>query len=254
MSLESSPRGEVDRRNRREAGVMKAVFLLITAIFLFSGGLVGTLSYQGKFNRDYIGSLMGHEGAVEDPSDAETDVEALHDQMQTEPIPAQMPMIALPSPFSSQETRELFDDLGSMREEVRSRLKRVEREEGDLDLVRSEMNRRWDDLTRREEELEEKIKSIDAERHALEARSVVLEEAELRNLKQLGGDIEKMKAPAAAALLMEKTPERVALILSFIKSRESGKILAEMPPEFSNEVTEKALGILRPEDLKKKEN
>ncbi len=244
----------MSRTNRERGGLMKLVFLLVGAVVLFTAGLAGTLSFRGKLNQETIGTLLGHPPPAEPAPESELD--ALHarlaesDGEETAADPM-LPRIALPSPFSSMETKTLFKELMTVRANVRARLESVQQEERDLGLVRAELSRRFDDLTRREEELEERMKSFAAERQALESRSVVLKEAELANLKQLAGDIEKMKAPSAAALLMEKPPERVALILSFVKSRESGKILAEMPPEFADEVTDKALGILRPGDLEK---
>lgn len=240
--------------NHERGGLMKVVFLFVGAVVLFTAGLAGTLSFSGKLNQETLGSLLGHPPPVVEP---EVPIDELHERLanggelaKDKTIPS-LPPIALPSPFSSMETKTLFKELTTVRAEVRARLESVTQEERDLELIRAELSRRFDDLTRREEELEEQMKSFAAERHAMSARSVVLKEAELANLKQLAGDIEKMKAPAAAALLMEKSPERVALILSFVKSRESGKILAEMPPEFAHDVTEKAIGILRPGDLNK---
>jgi len=241
------------RSQRERGGLSKVLLLGAGAVFLFAAGLAGTLSFRGKLNADTFGSLLGHPKA---PVAEDVELDDLHarlaegDAETAVPTPT-LPQIALPSPFSSLETKTLFKELMTVRAEVRARLESVQQEERDLELIRAELSRRFDDLTRREEELEEQMKSFAAERQALADRSIVLKEAELANLKQLAGDIEKMKAPAAAALLMEKTPERVALILSFVKSRESGKILAEMPPEFANQVTEKALGIVRPGDLEK---
>jgi flagellar motility protein MotE (MotC chaperone) len=95
--------------------------------------------------------------------------------------------------------------------------------------------------------LQEEARLLAAERDELDGRSLVLKEAEIENLKNLAAGIEKMGAAAAAGLLQEMTHERVAKILSFMKPRERGKILAAMPPEFASKVSDRLLGLLKPE-------
>ncbi|MFH0945498.1 MAG: hypothetical protein V2A76_09910 [Planctomycetota bacterium] len=249
--------------------IIRFVMLAGGAVGLFSAGLVGTLGVQGKLNKAYLGPLVGMEVA-------ETNMDELHELLassQPAPkVPAEtgpgsrghpsrreasqsglMPDISLPSPFSAEEVRLLFEELEQARAELRERVARVTREEKDLDLVRADLNHRWDELNRREEDLEEKDKSLKGEqmvlseqKGAMADRALTMTEIERSNIEALAADIEKMTSDKAAALLLEKEPDKAALILSFIKAREAGKILAGMPAELAADITERMLGILKP--------
>ncbi len=234
--------------------VLRVVLLLGGAIGLFSAGLVGTLGVRGKLNAEYLGPLLGgaeqaaHTDAAPGAPRAfssarpHRETEQRAERLADEGL---LPALALPSPFSGEETRALFEELEATRVDLRERSSRLAREQKDLELVRLDLNHRWDELNQREEELEETIKSLAAERQELDGRSVLLEEAELANIQQLAEDVEKMPCEAAAALLGEKTPEEAAKILKFIKPREAGKILAALPPKLASSVSQRLLGVLQ---------
>ena len=249
--------------------IIRLVMLAGGAVGLFSAGLVGTLGFQGKLNKAYLGPLVGME--VEQPN-----VDDLHDLLaSSRPLPEDpagtrhdsgkrpsrketsrfelMPDITLPSPFSADEVRLLFEELEHSRADLRERVARVTREEKDLELIRADLNHRWDELNRREEDLEERDKSLKGEqmvlseqKGAMEDQALTMTEIESSNIEALASKIEKMKAQEASALLLEKEPDKAALILSYIKAREAGKILAAMPPDVGADITERMLGILKP--------
>lgn len=243
--------------------VIRVLMLVLGALGLFSAGLVGTLGLRGQLTKEYLGPLVGAAPAAPDAEHGAAGAEhgggrataALPKGAEQPRASAEragtgddlLPALQMPSPFSSDETQALFAELESARAELRERTAARDRELKDLELVRVDLNRRWDELNAREESLEEEAKGLLAERSEIDGRSVVLKEAELQNLKQLATDVEKMPADAAAKLLQEKEPDRVAMLLSFVKPRESGRILAAMPPEFAAKVTERMLGILKPE-------
>ncbi len=257
---------------KSSGGLARALILLAGAIVLFVAGLAGTLGMRGKLNAEYLGTLLGkapeskegdepaadHAAALSPrkPVDGATAPSASHetsagsrDSRSTSDSGSRKPAFAslsLPSPFSSEETTELFEELESKRAELRDKLASVERQQKDLDLVRADMSRRWDELNHREEQLEEREKSLVAERGELDSRSVHMKEAELSNFKKLAGDLEKMPAEAAAKVLEQSPPERVAQILVFVKPREAGKILAALTPTFAAQVSEKSLQIVKP--------
>ncbi len=241
------------------------------AVFLFSAGLVGTLGLRGKLTAAYLGPLIGRESDL-------SDLDRLHAELQVKtpgpggaparsgagsampdaPPLIMLPSVALPSPFSGSETRQLFQELEAARSELTERVARVRREEKDLEIVRADLNRRWDELNRREYELRERSQSVSVEQDELADDAaakaqrlmgdvLVLKQSEIANLKSLAEDVQKMPATAAAALLQEKPAERAASILTFVSPRESAKILAAMPPKFASMVTEKMLAILHPE-------
>lgn len=253
--------------------IIRMVMLMMGAVGLFSAGLVGTLGMRGKLNKQYLGPLVGMEVEETEPS-----VEELHELMAARPSNPEhassgedhttassaagasehrsaglLPEINLPSPFSGDETRMLFDELLNTRRDLRERVARLERERKDLELVRIDLNHRWDELNRREEALEELARSLDGERTNLDEertkiddRTTSLDDTERKNIEVLASHVEKMKPDAAAALLMEKDPDQAALILSYIKAREAGKILAAMPPAYAADVTDRMLGVLKP--------
>lgn len=238
----------------KKTNLIRLVMVVLGACGLFSAGLVGTLAVRGQLNEAYLGPLVGRE--VPEPT-----LDELHERMASEraelPVAAArsdlLPPVSLPSPFSGDETRALFDELLRTREELRERLARVEREKKDLELVRTDLNHRWDELNRREQEMEELHRSLDGERANLAAqqteidkRSTSLDQEQMKNIELLAAQIEKMTAADAAKLLMEKEMAQAALILSFIKAREAGKILAEMPPKHAAELTDRMLGVLKP--------
>ncbi|MBI4880484.1 MAG: hypothetical protein HY812_12615 [Planctomycetes bacterium] len=234
--------------------LVRIVLLLGGAAGLFSAGLVGTLGVRGKLNAEYLGPLLGgpeQEAETEGPPAAPHAGPAARPHQEAERRTGSaagdglLPPITLPSPFSSEETTALFEELEATRVDLRERSAQLQREQKDFELVRVDLNRRWDELNRREEELEETIKSLAAERQELDGRSVLLEEAELANIQQLAEDVEKMPSEAAAALLTEKTAEEAAKILKFVKPREAGKILAALPPKLASSVSQRMLGVLQ---------
>ena len=252
--------------------VIRLVMLIGGAVGLFSAGLVGTLGVRGKLNQTYLGPLVGMH-ATEPSADERHAILATHPQPDASGSSSEsragdahaararagqskydlLPDIGLPSPFSADETRALFDELERARAELRERTARVTREQKDLELVRADLNHRWDELNHREEELEERSKSLDGERQSLseqqdvaDERTLSMTDLEKANIQTLSKDIEHMQAESASALLLEKDPDTAALILSFIKAREAGKILAAMPPKVAADITARMLGILKP--------
>jgi flagellar motility protein MotE (MotC chaperone) len=252
--------------------VLRLVMLIGGAVGLFSAGLVGTLGVRGKLNQTYLAPLVGLEPAEPSADElhamlAENPRAAKADPPSKDPVTRAgnaagrsqtpsydlMPDVGLPSPFSAEETRDLFLELETARADLIERTARVAREQKDLELVRADLNHRWDELNRREQELEERSKSLDGERETLseqmeeiDGRALAMSDVEKGNIQQLAKNIESMKAEAASALLAEKEPDQAALILSFIKAREAGKILAAMPPKVAADITERMLGILKP--------
>ncbi len=245
-------------------GLTRVLILFAGAIVLFVAGLAGTLGMRGKLTAEYLGPLLGKaaakpEGETAEAGDGAEKAGEPHGETpdlkkhappptHSEPAPTGQVFgsVALPSPFSSEETAALFQELQQKREELRDKIAAADRTQKDLDLVRLDLSRRWDELNHREEQIEERVKSLIAERSELDSRSVVMKEAELSNLQKLAGDIEKMPAEAAAKILEQSPPERVAQILTFVKPREAGKILAALTPAFASQVSEKSLSIVKP--------
>ena len=233
------------------AGMTKVVrgsMLVLGALGLFSAGLVGTLASRGKLNREYLAPMLGLEGPKPaEAQEAKVPVRTVEPApaKKNEPVPdAVLPSVMLPSPFSSQETDTLFAELKDMREELKVKVAKVEADRRDLELVRADLDRRFDEMNLREQQLEQEARLLTGERSTLSEKSVLLKEAEAENLKKLAADIEKMPAGAAAELLSKYSPEQAAKILVQIKSRESGKILAALPAELAAKVAERMLGVM----------
>jgi flagellar motility protein MotE (MotC chaperone) len=243
----------------------RIVVIAFAVVGLFTAGLIGTLGARGKLNPEAMrewaegrtdeadGEKAGTNGEA-DPHAGDAATPPSHgdgsfgDQHEiANPLAAStLPRVVLPSPFSTEESAELFEVLEATRRELMGRIAAAKQQQADVELVRSDLNRRWDELDRREQELEERSKALAAEQHDLAGRTVMLEEAELENLSNFAKKIEKMKAPAAAELLERRDPAEVAKILGFVTDREAGKIMESLPPEFLSEVAERAIGILRP--------
>lgn len=244
----------------------RIVMIAFAVVGLFTAGLVGTLGARGKLNRDAMSEFMSGEsdakGETVDGA-ADHDVTApphgtTADETRSRESNAALesaanllaastlPRVILPSPFSTEESAQLFEELEATRSEMRGRLAAAKQQEADLQLIRSDLNRRWDELDRREQELEERAKAIFAEQSDLASRTVQLQEAERENLSNFARKIEKMKAQAAAGLLQQKDAAEAAKILSFVKDREAAKIMEQLPPEFLSQIAAKAIGILRP--------
>lgn len=244
----------------------RIVMIAFAVVGLFTAGLVGTLGARGKLNRDAMSEFMKGESAENEPgaqgalgtiADGHATVDGHVAEKPAVPdgsldsganllAASTLPRVNLPSPFSTEESAELFEELEATRSELRGRLAAAKQQESDLNLVRSDLNRRWDELDRREQELEERAKAIIAEQSDLASRTVQLQEAERENLSNFAKKIEKMKAQAAASLLQTKDAADAAKILSFVKDREAAKIMENLPPEFLSEIAAKAIGILRP--------
>ncbi|MBL8769701.1 MAG: hypothetical protein JNL94_20185 [Planctomycetes bacterium] len=241
--------------------VVRGVMLVLGAVGLFSAGLVGTLAARGKLNKEYLGPMFGMEMPKEhDPLDLKTPVRTVQPKPEPKPAPVEpkvMPAIMLPSPFSSEETDTLFAEIRQMRDDLKMKLAKVESDRRDLDLVRADLDRRFDELNLREQQLEQEARLLTGERSELSEKSVLVQEAEVENLKKLAADIEKMPAQAAAELLQKYTPDQSAKILTHIKARESGKILAALPADIAAKVAERMLGVMsgdsKSADSKKKE-
>jgi flagellar motility protein MotE (MotC chaperone) len=249
----------------------RIVMIAFAVVGLFTAGLVGTLGARGKLNRESMLEFVGREGesgAGAEPAPgvdgaalapgaggiqetAGGDAQSRRSDAALESAAnllaaSTLPRVNLPSPFSTEESAQLFEELEATRSELRGRIAAVKQQEADLQLVRSDLNRRWDELDRREQELEERAKAIVAEQSDLASRSVQLQEAERENLSNFAKKIEKMKAQAAAGLLQQKDAAEAAKILSFVKDREAAKIMEQLPPEFLSQIAAKAIGILRP--------
>jgi len=238
--------------------VIRALILVLGALGLFSAGVVGTLGMRGKLNRDYLAPILGLAPAPEHAGGAgvggarkdagpSRPEDVLDERVEPDLKASVLPRIMLPSPFSAEEMDELLQELQSTRTDLKERVTVMDRELRDLDLIRADLNRRWDELDRREELLQEEAHLLVAERDELNGRSLILKEAEIENLKNLAEGIEKMGAASAAGLLQEMTHERGAKILSFMKPRERGKILAALPPEFASKLSDRLLGLLNPD-------
>lgn len=228
----------------------KVLMLAASAVGVFSAGLIGTLGVRGRLNADTLGPLLGSAPPPAPAADAEH-VEIAIPAAAQAPMPQGidaelMPKVALPSPFSTDETVALFQDLEKTKADYRERLAALDQQQKDIDLVRADLNRWWDELSVREEQLEEKSKGLSAEKDEISGRTVVLEEAEIENLESLARKLEKMKSQSAAELLLQKDPAEVAKILGFVKDREAGKIMDNLPAEFVSKVASCAIGIIRP--------
>lgn len=253
--------------------MVRVLAMIVGGLLLFSAGLVGTLGVRGKLNAETLDEFLGRHQAEEAPVDPHAVAEAPttptggegeqsgHGEPGSEhamPAPAADVVrdavaatpIVIEAPFSDEETRRLFDELRAARGEVLEARAQNERDRRDLELVRLDLNRRWDEVELREQKFEERVRSIAAERTEIEQRTVLLKEAEVENLQQLARNVEKMSAEGAAKMLMEKTPERAALILHYVKPRETGKILDAMARDYASLVAERMLGILEPDVAK----
>ncbi len=258
--------------------ISRVVLVAFAVVGLFTAGLIGTLGVRGKLNRESLAELAGvkdenaekpagEESATGDVSkDAaksnaedgkEHGKEAAPNGGRAESSPhavaslasAGLDRIVLPDPFSSEKTHELFEELEATRSELKNQLIAARQKEADLELIRADLNRRWDELDQREQELEESRKGVEADKVDLRDKTVLLEEAEDANLRDAAKKIEKMKAQAAAALLETKDPAMAAKILSSIGDREAGKIMENLKPEFLSKVLEKAINIIRPKSV-----
>lgn len=244
--------------------MVRILIVIAGGVMLFLAGLVGTLGFRGKLNRESLSSMMGGAHASEDAAATEHAAASTRPAAadhRDDPAPPAAPKsiaeasiagpvgaLTIGAPFSDDETRQLFGELRSARAEWIEQRALLDRERRDLELVRIDMNRRWDDVEARELELQEYAASLDAQRQDLDSRGVLLKEAEAENLQQLAKNVEKMSSESAARMLQENAPERVALILHYVKPRETGKILDAMPQDFAAQVAEKMLGILKPGD------
>lgn len=250
----------------------RIVVVAFAVVGLFTAGLLGTLGSRGMLKREALAEMFadpeaekdaehgaaegdhaagpnaehGSEAGAEHGEGGHAGIQSTLDNAPKVLASAPLDKFLLPSPFSTEQTAQLFEELEATRSEVRSRLVAVKQQEKDLDLVRADLDRRWDELDKREQELEEKDKSIAAERDELSNRTVLLAEAEMENLSSFAKKIEKMKSDKAAALLEQKDPAEVAKVLSFVKDREAGKIMESLSPQFMSKVAEKAIGIIRP--------
>ena len=246
--------------------MVRVMAMVVGGLFLFTAGLLGTLGARGKLNSQTLNEFLGKEapgGDVEpgqtasddgaDDADSEDDAATAASEhvastkhaveSRISSAVAASPII-IEAPFSDEETARLFDELRGARSEAIDARAQLERERQDLELVRLDLNRRWDEVELREQELEEYSNSLVAERVEIDQRAVLLKEAEVDNLQKLARNVEKMSSDGAAKMLMEKTPDRTALILRYVKPRETGKILDAMGKEYASQVAERMLGVL----------
>lgn len=242
--------------------MVRILIVVAGGFMLFLAGLVGTLGFRGKLNAESFGEMFGgdhtpSEEHLDDQAKEQATVVATDSIERARPpsvaaasIAGPMDGLSISAPFSDEETRELFHELRSARGDMIEGQAALSRERRDLELVRMDLNLRWDEVEQKEQEQAEYAKSLVAQVEELESRAVLFKEAEADNLQQLAKDVEKMSADSAAKMLEQSEPDRVALILHFVKPRETGKILGAMPQEFAAEVANKMLGILKPKNEK----
>ncbi len=238
---------------------MKEVGTVIAAILLEAGVLLGSVvigvnmagglspSHSSLDRVPVVGALLPVQ--ADDSQEIDSDSAAKGD------FPSGEKELLNSMEFTSDSSMDsLIRELEFARQECESRRKRLERKLREVtareEQLASDRKALLQDFKSKKKALEKLKEEIEAKRADLESTRVVMKARERENLKDTAKIYERMDAEEAAEILSkvyEKKPETVVKLISLMRDRSAGEIMAEFSePDTCGEITEKLSHVEEP--------
>ncbi|NUO07140.1 MAG: hypothetical protein HUU08_00425 [Candidatus Brocadia sp.] len=142
-------------------------------------------------------------------------------------------------PLSSNEIANMLNEMAKEKQEYMKRKELLDFKEKVLESMRADLEAERKDLDALKQELNKTLDAVSAQKIELNKETILLDEAESKNIKKLASVYSGMKPEKAAMIIKEMDEETAVKLLMMMDGKSSAKILESVELNLAVKLSER---------------